>query len=82
MKDGSKASRDRDWKDAVTKASKLEPEYLNEHDSPPFNQDASQADAIERAFGNLSGGHGIGHTPELHATEESDRMVASWLAYC
>jgi hypothetical protein len=36
-----------------------------------------QADAIERAFGNLAGGHRIGHSPELPANEESDQEVAN-----
>jgi hypothetical protein len=36
-----------------------------------------QADAIERAFGNLSGGHKIGHTPELPAKNESGESAAS-----
>ena len=36
-----------------------------------------QADAIERAFGNLSGGHKIGHTPELPAKSESGVVAAS-----
>jgi integrase len=36
-----------------------------------------QADAIERAFGNFSGGHKIGHTPELPAKDESGTMAAS-----
>jgi hypothetical protein len=36
-----------------------------------------QADAIERAFGNLSGGHRIGHSPELAANEEGDQAAAS-----
>lgn len=35
-----------------------------------------QADAIERAFGNLSGGHKIGHSPELPAKEESGKVAA------
>jgi len=35
-----------------------------------------QADAIERAFGNLSGGHKIGHSPELPAEEESGQEAA------
>ena len=37
-----------------------------------------QADAIERAFGNLSGGHKIGHTPELPEKSESDVIAASY----
>jgi integrase len=36
-----------------------------------------QADAIERAFGNLSGGHKIGHTLELAAKGESGAIAAS-----
>jgi integrase len=36
-----------------------------------------QADAIERAFGNLSDGHKIGHTLELPAKSESDAIAAS-----
>ena len=35
-----------------------------------------QADAIERAFGNLAGGHKIGHSPELPANEESGQPAA------
>ena len=34
-----------------------------------------QADAIERAFGNLAGGHRIAHSPELPANEESGRTA-------
>jgi integrase len=36
-----------------------------------------QADAIERAFRNLSGRHRIGHTPELPAKSESGENAAS-----
>jgi hypothetical protein len=36
-----------------------------------------QADAIERTFGNLSGGHKIGHRAELPAKSESGAMAAS-----
>jgi hypothetical protein len=36
-----------------------------------------QADAIERAFGNFSGGHKTGHTPELPEKSESGAMAAS-----
>jgi len=36
-----------------------------------------QADAIERAFGNLSGGHKIGHTAELPEKSESGEIAAS-----
>jgi hypothetical protein len=36
-----------------------------------------QADAIERAFGNLSGGHKIGHTPKLPAKRESSKKSAN-----
>jgi integrase len=35
-----------------------------------------QADAIERAFGNLAGGHRIGHSPELPAKEGSGQAAA------
>jgi len=35
-----------------------------------------QADAIERAFGNLSGGHKIRHSPELPPKEASGRVAA------
>jgi len=35
-----------------------------------------QADAIERAFGNFSGGHKIRHSPELPAKGKSDRVAA------
>lgn len=35
-----------------------------------------QADAIERAFGNLTGRHRIGHRPELPENKESDQVVA------
>jgi integrase len=38
-----------------------------------------QADAIERAFGNLSGGHRIGHSPELPTNEEGAQVVAMQL---
>jgi len=38
-----------------------------------------QADAIERAFGNLSGGHKIGHTPQLPANIESGQTAAKGL---
>jgi integrase len=38
-----------------------------------------QADAIERAFGNLSGGHKIGHRLELPAESESGQMAAKQL---
>jgi hypothetical protein len=34
-----------------------------------------QADAIERAFGNLSGGHKIEHNPELTAMNERGRST-------
>jgi integrase len=34
-----------------------------------------QADAIERAFGNLAGGHRIGHTPELPSTAQNGEAV-------
>ena len=36
-----------------------------------------QADAIERAFGKLSGGHRIGHTAELLSKNESGANAAS-----
>jgi integrase len=36
-----------------------------------------QADAIERAFGNLSGGHKIGHSPELQAKGERGQLLIS-----
>jgi len=36
-----------------------------------------QADAIERAFGNLSGGHKIGHTLELATKSASGAVAAS-----
>jgi integrase len=36
-----------------------------------------QADAIERAFGNLADGHKIGHRPELPAKSESGTMAAN-----
>jgi integrase len=36
-----------------------------------------QADAIERAFGNFSGGHKIGHTPQLPAKSENGENAAS-----
>jgi hypothetical protein len=35
-----------------------------------------QADAIERAFGNLPGGHKIGHSQELPAKNESGQLAA------
>jgi len=34
---------------------------------------------IERAFGNLSGGHKIGHSAELPAKDESSETAASSL---
>jgi hypothetical protein len=37
----------------------------------------SQTDAIERAFGDDSGGHKIGQMPELPAKSESGREAAS-----
>jgi hypothetical protein len=36
-----------------------------------------QADAIERAFGKLPGGHKTGHIPELTANNESDQESAN-----
>ena len=36
-----------------------------------------QADAIERAFGNLSGGHKIGHSGELAVKENSALLLAT-----
>jgi integrase len=35
------------------------------------------ADAIERAFGKFSGGHNIGHTPQLAAKNESGAKAAT-----
>jgi hypothetical protein len=37
----------------------------------------SQGDAIERAFGNLAGGHKIGHSAELPAKDESGQPAAN-----
>ena len=110
-----------DWVDAVTEASRLEPEYLRKHSitiqagCKPFEIyclrhsaltmlaesgcDAftlariaghssititqrcchPQADAIERAFGNLSGGHKIGHTLELPAKIDNGEVAAKRL---
>jgi hypothetical protein len=38
-----------------------------------------QADAIERAFGNLSGGYKIGHSPELAAKNGGDQVADDYL---
>jgi hypothetical protein len=41
-----------------------------------------QADAIERAFGKLSGGHNIGHSRELPRNDNSNEALIDIVAAC